>query len=69
MKTLVLALIGFYKAALSPVFSGGCKYYPTCSEYAADAVERYGPLRGLWIALKRLIRCRPFHPGGYDPVS
>ena len=69
MKTFVLALIGFYKGAISPVIPGACKFYPTCSAYAADAVERYGPARGLWIAMGRLIRCRPFHPGGYDPVS
>ena len=68
MKTLVLAMIGFYKGAISPLVPGGCKYYPTCSAYAADAVSKYGVATGLWLALRRLIRCRPFHAGGYDPV-
>ena len=69
IKTIVLAMIGFYKGAISPLVPGACKFYPTCSAYAADAVSQYGPVRGLWLALRRLIRCRPFHAGGYDPVS
>jgi putative membrane protein insertion efficiency factor len=69
MKVIALALIGFYKGALSPVTPGACKFYPTCSAYAADAVEKYGVARGFWLALRRVLRCRPFHPGGYDPVS
>jgi putative membrane protein insertion efficiency factor len=68
MKTLVLGLIGFYKAALSPMTIGVCKYYPTCSQYAAEAVDRHGVWRGLGMAMRRLIRCRPFRSGGYDPV-
>ena len=69
MKTLLLALIGYYKGAISPTLPGGCKYYPTCSAYAAEAVEKHGVRQGLWMAVKRLLRCRPFHAGGYDPVS
>jgi uncharacterized protein len=68
IKTFVLALLGFYKAAISPVTFGACKYHPTCSAYAMEAVQRYGPRRGLWMAAKRVWRCRPFHAGGYDPV-
>lgn len=68
LKTFVLALIGFYKAAISPAFPGMCKYHPTCSMYAAQAVETYGVRRGLWMAAKRIVRCRPFHQGGFDPV-
>jgi putative membrane protein insertion efficiency factor len=68
MKTLVLALLKFYKGAVSPAWPSGCKFYPTCSLYAVEAVERYGPLQGLWMACRRLLRCRPFHAGGYDPV-
>ena len=68
MKKFVGALIGFYKGAISPAIPSACKYYPTCSAYAADAVEKYGPVRGLWMAAGRLLRCRPFHAGGYDPV-
>ncbi len=69
LKTLVLALIGFYKGAISPAIPSACKFHPTCSAYAAEAVEQFGIGRGLWLALKRLLRCRPFHAGGYDPVS
>ncbi|OFV97519.1 MAG: membrane protein insertion efficiency factor YidD [Acidobacteria bacterium RIFCSPLOWO2_12_FULL_54_10] len=69
MKTFILALIGFYRQAISPTIPSACKFYPTCSEYAAEAIERYGVLQGLKRAAKRLLRCRPFHPGGYDPVG
>jgi len=69
VKTFLLAALGFYKQAVSPALPSSCKYYPSCSVYAAEAVERYGPGRGLWMAAKRLLRCRPFHPGGYDPVE
>ena len=68
MKTLVLGLIGYYQGTISPTWPSACKYYPSCSAYAREAVERYGPERGIWMALRRLLRCRPFHPGGFDPV-
>lgn len=68
MKQFLLALLGFYKQAISPALPSSCKFYPTCSEYAAEAVERYGPAWGFWMAAGRLLRCRPFRPGGYDPV-
>ena len=68
MKTVVLGLLGFYKGAISPTWPSVCKFYPSCSAYASEAVERYGPARGLWMASRRLLRCRPFAPGGYDPV-
>jgi putative membrane protein insertion efficiency factor len=68
MKTVVLAFIGFYKAAISPAVPSSCKYFPTCSEYAAEAVRKHGIRRGIGMAVHRLLRCRPFHPGGYDPV-
>lgn len=68
MKTFVLALIGFYKGAISPALPSSCKYYPTCSAFAAEAVERHGAWKGLRMAVNRLLRCRPFHSGGYDPV-
>ena len=68
MKTWVLALIGFYQQALSPVLPSFCKFYPTCSAYAAEAVSRHGLTRGLRMGAGRLLRCLPFRPGGYDPV-
>jgi putative membrane protein insertion efficiency factor len=54
--------------ALAPLLGGACKFHPSCSHYAGEAVERHGARRGVWLALKRLARCRPFSAGGYDPV-
>ncbi|MBI3934618.1 MAG: membrane protein insertion efficiency factor YidD [Acidobacteria bacterium] len=68
MKTLVLGLLGFYKGSIAPTWPSACKFYPSCSAYAAEAVEKYGPGRGLWMAAARILRCRPFRHGGYDPV-
>jgi putative membrane protein insertion efficiency factor len=68
MTALVLGLLAFYKTTISPAWPSACKFYPSCSAYAAEAVSRYGPLRGLYMAASRVIRCRPFHPGGIDPV-
>ncbi|MGH9417694.1 MAG: membrane protein insertion efficiency factor YidD [Terriglobales bacterium] len=64
-----LALVRAYQRLLSPLLPPACRFYPTCSEYAAQAVMRYGAARGLWMAACRLARCHPFHPGGYDPVE
>ena len=61
-------MIRFYKAAISPYLPNACRYTPTCSEYAAQAIEKYGALKGGFMALKRILRCNPFHKGGYDPV-
>ncbi len=66
-KVFILA-IRFYQAAISPFLAPSCRFHPSCSEYARTAIERYGPFRGLWLGLKRLARCHPFHPGGFDPV-
>ena len=68
MKRVLLLLIQFYRAAVSPLTPPTCRYYPTCSAYAMEAIERYGARRGGWMALRRILRCHPFHPGGYDPV-
>ena len=65
---LLLAAVRFYQAFLSPVYGASCKFYPSCSRYAYQAVEQWGARRGAWLALRRLLRCRPFSPGGYDPV-
>ena len=67
-KSLVLGLLRAYKWALSPMFPPSCRYVPTCSEYAMEAVERWGALGGSGMALRRLLRCHPFVKGGYDPV-
>ena len=66
-RTVVFGVL-FYKSALSPLLPSCCKFYPTCSIYTKEAVERYGLVRGLWLAMRRLLRCRPFAPGGHDPV-
>ena len=67
-KTALLGLLRGYKWALSPMFPPACRYVPTCSEYAMEAVERYGAIRGSGKAIWRLLRCHPFSAGGYDPV-
>jgi len=69
IQWFILKLIRFYQYAISPHFSPCCRYVPTCSTYAYQAVEKYGILRGIYLALRRLIRCHPFHPGGYDPLT
>jgi putative membrane protein insertion efficiency factor len=68
MKTVLIALLRFYRYAISPMLGRNCRFHPTCSEYAIEAVQRHGALHGGWLALKRVGRCHPFHPGGYDPV-
>ena len=68
MKRVLVALIRAYQYALSPFLGRSCRYYPTCSEYAVEAVEKYGAIKGGWLGVKRLGRCHPWHPGGYDPV-
>lgn len=68
IKRTFLALISFYQRYISPVLGSNCRYYPTCSHYTYDAVERYGPLRGLWMGLRRIARCHPWAKGGFDPV-
>ena len=68
MKKLLISLVRFYRRAISPLFPGCCRYIPTCSEYAVEAVEKYGAAKGGLLALRRLMRCHPFHKGGYDPV-
>lgn len=65
---LLLAGIRFYQAVFAPVMPVGCKFYPSCSHYAAEAIERHGAARGVWLAAARLWRCRPFTKGGFDPV-
>ena len=68
MKAALLLLIRFYRAAISPLFPPSCRYVPTCSAYAMEAIGKYGAAKGGWLALRRILRCHPFHKGGYDPV-
>lgn len=66
--TLLILPIRFYRAAISPMFPPACRYVPTCSQYAIEAITKYGPLKGLWLAVKRLLRCHPWGGSGFDPV-
>lgn len=68
MKKIILGLIHFYRSFLSPLKPPTCRFVPTCSEYALIAIEKYGVARGVKLAVKRVLRCHPFHPGGYDPI-
>jgi len=68
VKVVALALIRFYKRFISPLLPSSCRFYPTCSVYTYEAIERYGVIRGGWLGIKRISRCHPLNPGGYDPV-
>jgi len=68
MKQVLMLLIRAYQVVLSPFMGGACRFQPTCSNYGLEAIARFGACRGGWLTLKRLFRCRPFGPSGYDPV-
>lgn len=68
MAKLLIALVAAYRYAISPFLGRHCRFAPTCSEYAIEALQRHGALRGTWLALRRVSRCHPWNPGGYDPV-
>ncbi|MBF0100041.1 MAG: membrane protein insertion efficiency factor YidD [Desulfobacterales bacterium] len=68
IKQLVLLLIYIYQCVLSPIVGPVCRFYPSCSHYAYEAVVKHGVIKGLYLSLKRLLRCHPFDPGGFDPV-
>ena len=68
MKKTLLALIRFYQKHISSHTKACCRFYTTCSQYAFTAIERFGALKGCWLAICRLLKCQPFHPGGFDPV-
>ncbi|MDA0359986.1 MAG: membrane protein insertion efficiency factor YidD [Proteobacteria bacterium] len=67
MKHILLRLIHYYQQVVSPLLSPRCRFYPTCSEYTKESITNHGAFRGLWLGLKRLSKCHPFHPGGVDP--
>ena len=68
VRRALLAVIGFYSRAISPALPPRCRFHPTCSAYAAEAIEVHGAVRGSWLAVVRLLKCAPWHPGGVDPV-
>ena len=68
VRRALLAAVGFYSRAISPALPPRCRFYPTCSAYAAEAIERHGAARGSWLAARRILKCAPWHPGGVDPV-
>ncbi|MDD9940705.1 MAG: membrane protein insertion efficiency factor YidD [Myxococcales bacterium] len=67
MKAVLVALIRAYQRLLSPLLGPRCRFAPSCSEYAAACITRFGPVRGSWLGVRRIARCHPFHPGGHDP--
>jgi len=68
MKTALILLVKGYRQFISPLFLPVCRFEPTCSCYAIEAIERFGPVKGSWLSVRRIVRCHPFNPGGYDPV-
>lgn len=68
MKYVFIGVIRFYRKFISPLFPPTCRFQPTCSQYALEAFQLHGTFKGLWLTVKRLLKCHPFYPGGYDPV-
>lgn len=68
MKGVLIRLIRMYQVYISPLKPPCCRFVPTCSQYALEAIQKYGPVKGSWLAVKRISKCHPFHKGGYDPV-
>lgn len=68
LKKFLIAVIRFYQVVISPVKPPSCRFYPTCSHYGIEAVQRFGAIKGGWLTVKRILKCHPFHPGGVDPV-
>ncbi|HEU5174065.1 MAG TPA: membrane protein insertion efficiency factor YidD [Gemmatimonadaceae bacterium] len=67
-RTVLVLLVRGYQVGISPLLPSSCRYFPSCSAYAIQALERHGALKGSWLAARRILRCHPFTPGGYDPV-
>ncbi|WP_165976259.1 membrane protein insertion efficiency factor YidD [Bacillus salipaludis] len=68
MKKTFIGLIRFYQLVISPLKPPTCRFYPTCSHYGMEAIQRFGAFKGGWLTIKRILKCHPFHPGGFDPV-
>jgi uncharacterized protein len=68
LKRIFISIIRFYQVVISPIKPPSCRFYPTCSHYGFEAVNRFGALKGGWLTVKRILKCHPFHPGGIDPV-
>ena len=68
MKTILIGLIRFYQKYISPLKGRTCRFYPTCSDYSLNAIKKYGAIKGSYLAIKRILKCHPFHPGGHDPL-
>ncbi|WP_462273798.1 membrane protein insertion efficiency factor YidD [Filifactor alocis] len=68
LKRIIIALIRFYQLALSPLKQPTCRFSPTCSQYSIEAIERFGVIKGTYLSVRRILKCHPFHEGGYDPV-
>ncbi|MBM4150174.1 MAG: membrane protein insertion efficiency factor YidD [Ignavibacteria bacterium] len=68
MKTVLILILRFYRLAISPYLGNNCRFHPTCSVYAMQALEKYGALKGSWLAIKRIAKCHPGHPGGIDEI-
>ncbi|MBO1625130.1 MULTISPECIES: membrane protein insertion efficiency factor YidD [Bacillus] len=68
MKQIFIGIIRFYQKFISPMTPPACRFYPTCSHYGLEAFQKHGAFKGFWLTLKRILKCHPFHPGGFDPV-
>ncbi|MEK4840371.1 membrane protein insertion efficiency factor YidD [Bacillus sp. FSL L8-0152] len=68
MKQIFIGIIRFYQKFISPMTPPTCRFYPTCSHYGLEAFQKHGALKGFWLTCKRILKCHPFHPGGFDPV-
>ena len=69
MKRILILIIKGYQKFISPLFPPTCRFYPTCSQYSIEAIRKYGALKGIYLTIRRLLKCHPFHSGGYDPLK
>ncbi|HEX9058864.1 MAG TPA: membrane protein insertion efficiency factor YidD [Clostridia bacterium] len=69
MSGVLIGLVKFYQKYISAIKPKSCRFYPTCSQYTVEALEKYGSMKGLYLAVRRILKCHPFNPGGYDPVK